>query len=65
MFCEVRPELAAERGLEHGGWATLVTARAAIEARVMVTDRMRPLRVQGRVVHQVGAALPLGRAAGS
>ena len=29
-------------------------ARAAIEARVLVTDRMRPLRVDGRVVHQVG-----------
>ena len=26
MFCEVSPELAAERGLEHGGWATIVTA---------------------------------------
>ncbi|HEV2368816.1 MAG TPA: hypothetical protein VGR90_03010, partial [Acidimicrobiales bacterium] len=26
----------------------------AIEARVLVTERMRPLRVQGRVVHQVG-----------
>ncbi len=22
LFCEVSPELAAERGLEHGGWAT-------------------------------------------
>jgi formate dehydrogenase major subunit len=54
MFCEVGPGLAAERGLEHGGWATIVTARAAIEARVMVTDRMKPLRVGGRVVHQVG-----------
>jgi formate dehydrogenase major subunit len=54
MFCEVSPELAAERGLEHRGWATISTERAAIEARVMVTDRMRPLRVQGRVLHQVG-----------
>src|SRR5438270_1106735 len=31
MFCEVHPDLARERGLEHGGWATIVTARAAIE----------------------------------
>jgi formate dehydrogenase major subunit len=54
MFCEVSPELAAERGLEHAGWATVVTSRAAIEARVMVTDRMAPLKVQGRTVHQVG-----------
>jgi formate dehydrogenase major subunit len=54
LFCEVSPELAAERGLEHNGWATLVTARGAIEARVMVTERMSPLRVDGRVVHQIG-----------
>jgi formate dehydrogenase major subunit len=54
MFCEVSTALAAERGLEHGGWATIATERAAIEARVLVTNRMRPLRVQGRQVHQVG-----------
>jgi formate dehydrogenase major subunit len=54
MFCEVSPELAEERGLEHGGWATIVTARNAIEARVLVTPRMAPLRVGGRTVHQVG-----------
>jgi formate dehydrogenase major subunit len=54
MFCEVSPELARERGLEHGGWATIVSARTAIEARVMVTDRIKPLEVDGRTVHQVG-----------
>jgi formate dehydrogenase major subunit len=54
FFCEVSPELAAERGLEHGGWATIVTARGAVEARVLVTDRMAPLRVQGRTIHQIG-----------
>jgi formate dehydrogenase major subunit len=54
LFCEVSPELAAERGLEHGGWATIVTARTAIEARVMVTERMKPLRVDGHAAHQVG-----------
>ena len=60
-FVEVSPELAAERGLLHGGWATIVTARAAIEARVMVTDRVKPLHVQGRVVHQVGLPYHWGR----
>ncbi|MBL7258267.1 molybdopterin-dependent oxidoreductase [Actinoplanes sp. LDG1-01] len=53
MFVEVSPELAAERGLEHMGWAHIVTARAAIEAKVMVTDRLTPLRIEGRVVHQL------------
>jgi formate dehydrogenase major subunit len=54
MFCEVSPELATERSLEHGGWATIVTSRTAIEARVLVTDRLKPLKVQDRTVHQVG-----------
>jgi formate dehydrogenase major subunit len=57
MFCEVSPELAAERGLENGGWATIITLRTAIEARVLVTDRVKPLRIgtdPPRVVHQVG-----------
>jgi len=54
MFCEVSPELAAERNLVNGGWATIITARSAIEARVMVTDRIRSLRLGGRIVHQVG-----------
>jgi formate dehydrogenase major subunit len=54
MFCEISPELAAERGLEHLGWATIVTARNAIEARVLVTQRMTPLRIGGRQLHQIG-----------
>ncbi len=55
FFCEVSPALATERGLEHGGWATIVTARSAVEARVMVTERIKPLRVEGRTMHLVGA----------
>lgn len=54
FFCEVSPELAAERGLENGGWATIVSARTAVEARVLVTERMTPLVVGGRTIHQVG-----------
>lgn len=54
FFCEVSPELAAERNLEHTGWATIVSARGVIEARVLVTDRMAPLTVHGRRLHQVG-----------
>ncbi|HEV7194724.1 MAG TPA: molybdopterin dinucleotide binding domain-containing protein, partial [Pedococcus sp.] len=54
FFCEVSPELALERGLENGGWATLVSARSAIEARVLVTERMTPLVIKGRTIHQIG-----------
>ncbi len=54
FFCEVSPELAAERDLEHMGWATIITARTAVEARVLVTARMRTLTIAGRQLHQVG-----------
>jgi formate dehydrogenase major subunit len=54
MFCEVSAALARERGLDNGGWATIITSRTAIEARVLVTERMRSLRVDGRRVEQVG-----------
>ncbi len=53
-FCEVSPELAAERGLTNGGWAVIRTARAEIECRVLVSRRMRSLRLDGRMVHQIG-----------
>jgi len=57
FFCEVSPELAAERELVNGEWATISTARTSVEARVLVTSRIPSLRVgKGgrRVVHQIG-----------
>jgi formate dehydrogenase major subunit len=60
-FCEVSSRLAAERGLENGGWATIVTSRTAIEARVLVTERLRSLRLGDRFVEQVGIPYHWGR----
>jgi formate dehydrogenase major subunit len=54
MFCEVSPELAAEKGLENFGWATIISPRSAIEAKVLVTDRMTPLTIGGHTIHQIG-----------
>ncbi len=54
LFCEVSPELAEERGLANGGWATITTARAEVEARVLVTRRLPALRAKGRLLHQIG-----------
>ena len=53
-FVEVSPELAAERALENGGWATVVTARSAIEARVLVTSRIPDYVIDGRPTKVVG-----------
>jgi formate dehydrogenase major subunit len=54
MLVELSPELAAERGIVHGGWLTVTSARSRIEARAMVTRRLRPLLIEGRTVHQIG-----------
>jgi formate dehydrogenase major subunit len=55
FFVEVSPELAELRGLTHGDFATLVSARTAIEAKVLVTERVRPIKLRdGRVIHQIG-----------
>jgi formate dehydrogenase major subunit len=54
FFCEISPELASERGIENGGWVTVMTPRGIVEARALVTRRMRPLLIDGKMVHQVG-----------
>ena len=54
MFCEVSPALAEKVGLRNGDWATITTARAEIEARVLVSERIPDLRLKRRTVHQIG-----------
>jgi formate dehydrogenase major subunit len=56
LFCEISPELAAEIGAVHGGLVRVETPRGYVDARALVTHRIRPLVVQGRTVHQI--ALP-------
>jgi formate dehydrogenase major subunit len=54
LFAELSPELAQERQITHGDWLVICTPRGEIEARAMVTRRLRPLRIGGKVVHQIG-----------
>lgn len=60
LFCEISPELAAERRLEHGETVEISTIRGVIHARALITRRMRPLRVGNRTVHQVGVPFHWG-----
>ncbi|MGN6782325.1 MAG: molybdopterin dinucleotide binding domain-containing protein, partial [Marmoricola sp.] len=60
MFIEVSPELAQLRGLQNEGWCHVLTARAVIEARVLVTDRLKPLKVEDKIVHQAWIPYPWG-----
>jgi formate dehydrogenase major subunit len=60
LFCEMSPELAAEIGAANGDRVTIRSPRGAIEARALVTARIRPVRVQGRTLHQVGLPYHFG-----
>jgi formate dehydrogenase major subunit len=46
--------LAAERSLVNGAYARVTTPRASIEARVLVTNRLKPIHLNGKTIHQVG-----------
>src|SRR5699024_3539244 len=52
LFVEVDPVLAEKRGLENGGWATIISPRGVIEARALVTERMEPMTINGEDFHQ-------------
>jgi formate dehydrogenase major subunit len=53
-FVEVSPELADELGIENLGWTVLSSLRGEIEVKALVTERMRPLTIDGRTVHHIG-----------
>jgi formate dehydrogenase major subunit len=54
-FAEIPTELAAQLGIRSTDWVVLSTPRGEIETRALVTDRLRPWRLDGgRVVHQLG-----------
>ena len=54
LFCEISPELAAEKGIKNSGYVTISTARGEIEARALVTRRMRPFTIDGSTIHEIG-----------
>jgi formate dehydrogenase major subunit len=54
LFVELSPELARERGIRHRDWVTITSARGGVEARALVTRRLRPFKLGDRTVHQVG-----------
>jgi formate dehydrogenase major subunit len=54
LFCELSPEHAAELGIANTEWVEIVTPRGAIRAKALVTPRIRPFYVAGRMVHHVG-----------
>jgi len=53
-FAEIPVGLARELGIRTLDWVVLETLRGSVETRALVTERLRPLNVDGRAVYQVG-----------
>jgi formate dehydrogenase major subunit len=62
MFAEISPELATELKIKRGDFICIVTLRGAIEARALVSRRIRPMHLNGKVVHQIGLPYHFGSA---
>ncbi|HSV15535.1 MAG TPA: molybdopterin dinucleotide binding domain-containing protein, partial [Tepidisphaeraceae bacterium] len=62
MFAEISPELASELGIANADRISIVSLRGAIEARALVTRRIRPLQLDGRRIHQVAIPFHFGSA---
>jgi formate dehydrogenase major subunit len=54
LFIEMSPELAQAKGIATLDWVRIRSPRGAVQARALVTRRMRPFIINGKTVHQVG-----------
>ncbi len=53
-FAEIPPELAAEIRVENLDWVVISTLRGEMEAKALVTERLRPFEIEGRRIFQIG-----------
>ena len=53
-FAEVPPELASQLGIQTLDWVVISTARGEVETKALVTERLRPLKIDGRRIFQIG-----------
>ena len=54
LFVEISHELAKRRGIRNGQLCRVVSARGAVEAAAVVTNRLKPLKIMDRMVDVVG-----------
>ncbi len=60
LYVEMSPQLAKEKGIKNGDGVIVESARGKVEAIAMVTVRMRPLKVQGKMIHEIGMPFCFG-----
>jgi formate dehydrogenase major subunit len=61
MFCEISPTLAKVKGIKNGDKVRILNARGNISAYALVTERVQPMKVNGRMVEMVGMIWHFGQ----
>lgn len=54
QFIEMSRELAEEKGIKNGDRVKVTSGRGSVFAYAMITSRLKPFKVAGSTVHQVG-----------
>jgi formate dehydrogenase-N alpha subunit len=60
FFVEIPEELARDKRIANGDRVRVSSARGTIEGKAMVTRRIKPMRVAGRTVYQIGFPIHWG-----
>jgi formate dehydrogenase major subunit len=60
FFVEIPEELAREKAIQNGDQVRVSSARGSIEGRAMVTKRIKPMQVGGRLTYQIGFPIHWG-----
>jgi formate dehydrogenase major subunit len=53
LFAEISPQLAEEIGVRTGEFLTITTMRGIVEARTLITERNKPLLIDGKIRHTI------------
>jgi formate dehydrogenase major subunit len=59
-FVEIPVELAASLGIKGGDKVKVTSARATYQAKAMVTQRIRPMMIDGKKTYQIGIPIHYG-----
>ena len=60
FFVEISESLAAEKGIANADRVRVTSARGTVEGRAMVTRRLKPMQIGGRLTHQIGFPIHWG-----
>jgi anaerobic selenocysteine-containing dehydrogenase len=62
MFVELSETLAKQKGISQGDKVRITTERGSIQATALVTARLKPFSVAGKMIEQVGMPWHFGYA---